>query len=124
MEETERGVLKDGDPHPAAKIALKWIRDNYSYQELMLQLEAFSSCAIEGNRLSEILGETLRRLLNNEPISDRYIMGLSWYLFDNKQSEINEEVECGGCGKKINKSKMHPETCVCYECYAKQHLSW
>ena len=44
--------------------------------------EAFSSCAIEGNRLAEVCSETLRRLLIGEPVSDRYVLGLAWAMVD------------------------------------------
>ena len=47
---------------------------------LVIQLEAFSSCAIEGNRLAEICSETLDRLLKSEPVSDRYLLGLAWAM--------------------------------------------
>jgi hypothetical protein len=39
-----------------------------------------SSCAIEGNRSGEVCGETIQRVLNSEPVSDRYILGTAWML--------------------------------------------
>jgi hypothetical protein len=42
--------------------------------------EALSSCAIENNRLAEVCAETLRRILHNELVSDRYVMGLCLYF--------------------------------------------
>ncbi len=41
---------------------------------------SFASDAIEGNRLAEICGETLRRVIAGEPVSDRYLLGLCWTL--------------------------------------------
>lgn len=70
-----RGTLKPGEPHPAAHVALRWLSKK-THQELLIQQEAFASCAIEGNRLAEVCGETLRRFLAQEPVSDRYLMGL------------------------------------------------
>jgi hypothetical protein len=48
--------------------------------ELAMWLEAFSSCAIEGNRLGAVCVETLRRILSGEPVSDRYVLGLAWAI--------------------------------------------
>ena len=41
-------------------------------------MESFASCAIDGNRFAEVCGETLRRVMTGEPVSDRYILGLAW----------------------------------------------
>jgi hypothetical protein len=67
--------LKPGEPHPSAFTALDYIR-TIPPDELAGIQEAFSSCAIEGNRLAEICSGTLSRLLNKQPVSDRYMMGL------------------------------------------------
>lgn len=72
---SERGTLDDKEPHPAAGMAREYIAKLPPATLAMLQ-ESFASCAIEGNRLAEVCGETLRRLLNSEPVSDRYLMGL------------------------------------------------
>ena len=72
---SERGTLNEGEPHPAAHMAHEYIVKLSPATLAMLQ-ESFASCAIEGNRLAEVCGETLRRLLNSEPVSDRYVMGL------------------------------------------------
>jgi len=79
--EEERGTLKVGEPHPSALIALEFIK-TISYTDLCLYQGAFSSCAIEGNRLGEICAETLNRLLKKEPVSDRYLLGLAWAIRD------------------------------------------
>jgi hypothetical protein len=68
--------LIDGEPHPSYINALAFIR-SIPIDELNLWQESFASCAIEGNRLGEICGETLRRLLAGELVSDRYLMGLA-----------------------------------------------
>lgn len=82
--------LKDGEPHPAVYPALKWIKENYGLEELLMQQEAFSSCAIEGNRLGEVCAGTLRRLMNHEPVSDRYLLGLAWTLMSFKKDKEKE----------------------------------
>jgi hypothetical protein len=74
-----RGELKPNEPHPSALSALAYVR-SIPLPELCAALEAFSSCAIEGNQLAEVCGETLRRLLHSEPVSDRYLLGLAWCL--------------------------------------------
>lgn len=52
--------------------------------------DAFASCAIEGNRTAEICHETMRRLLNGEPVSDRYALGLMWTLRDMRKTKDDE----------------------------------
>lgn len=79
-----RGTLAPLEPHPASFSALKWLR-TLPLAELYQWQESFSSCAIEGNRLGEICSETLRRFMNGEPVSDRYIVCLAWTIRDMKE---------------------------------------
>lgn len=74
-----RGTLNNSEPHPAAIAAMEWIKSK-KMDDLLIWQESFASCAIGGNRLSEICGETLRRLLDGEPVSDRYLLGLAWAM--------------------------------------------
>lgn len=69
------GELKAGEPHPMAQSALAYIK-GLGLNKLSLYMEALSSCAIEGNRLGEVCGETLGRIMTGKPVSDRYVMGL------------------------------------------------
>jgi hypothetical protein len=89
---TERGTLRENEPHPAAESARQWLFRYVSRQgpnELFLLQESFASNAIEGNRLSEVCGETLRRFLAGEPVSDRYAVGLIWTIREMEEmSEI------------------------------------
>lgn len=71
--------LNQGEPHPAAYKAKEYIL-SLGPGKLSQWLESFSSCAIEGNRLGEICGETLDRLITGKPVSDRYLLGLAWTL--------------------------------------------
>jgi len=88
-----KGTLDPHEPHPAASIALDYIR-TIPYLELFKIQEALCSCAIEGNRLGEICGESLRRFLHSEPVSDRYLLGLAWFLFTIfEQKETKKEGE-------------------------------
>jgi hypothetical protein len=75
----ERGTLTDKEPHPSAMDALDYIK-SLGIEKLPMYLEAYSSCAIEGNRLGEICSETLHRIMNGKPVSDRYVLGLAWSL--------------------------------------------
>ena len=76
---SESGTLKAGEPHPMAQDAIKYVF-SLGLDELFKIREAMASCAIEGNRMAEICGETLRRVIVKEPVSDRYLLGLAWYL--------------------------------------------
>ena len=86
MTDEERVNLKIGEPHPSAINALTWVK-NQPIEQLMQWQSAYASCAISGNRLAEICGETLRRLLNGEPVSDRYLLGLAWSMRDNGEAD-------------------------------------
>jgi hypothetical protein len=76
---SKRGELKVGEPHPAAFAAKEYLA-GLGVEKLMMYLAAYSSCAIEGNRLGEICGETLDRLMKGLPVSDRYILGLAYSI--------------------------------------------
>lgn len=73
------GTLAPTEHHPAADLALAWIRA-LPMPELLTWSEAFASTAIEGNRLAEVCSETLRRIMNGETVSDRYVLGLAWAM--------------------------------------------
>lgn len=75
-----KGDLKEGEAHPASYHALEYIK-SIGGENLCAWREVFASCALSGNRLAEISGETLRRLLDGEPVSDRYLLGLAWVIF-------------------------------------------
>jgi hypothetical protein len=74
---TPPGTLAVGEAHPASRSALHYIA-SLGIGKQMEYLEAFSSCAIEDNRLAEVCAETLRRVIHGEPVSDRYICALAW----------------------------------------------
>lgn len=86
---TERGTLLEGEPHPSAKYAMEKVILR-GYEENVKLLGALSSCAIEGNRTAEIVCETLRRVLSNEPVSDRYILGLFDFITDLDKDFLND----------------------------------
>lgn len=81
------GTLAPYEPHPMAYTARYYIGGIPRHELIILQ-EALSSCAISGSRTAEICGETLRRLLKGEPVSDRYLLGL--YCFIKEREKTNE----------------------------------
>lgn len=82
------GVLAVGEPHPMAYSAKEWIIglicDGKTTEESMRMVATYqgvmASCALSGNRAAEVCGETLRKLVNGEPVGDRYLLGLAWML--------------------------------------------
>lgn len=82
----EPGTLSQGEPHPSAFVAKEWIANQES-NWLWQQLEVMSSVALSGNRLAEVCAETLRRLLSSQPVSDRYLLGLAWFLKDLQEQQ-------------------------------------
>lgn len=86
MKEDTRDTLNLGEPHPAASMAMDYIR-SIPFIELMLYQEAFATNAIEGNRLAEICLGTLNRLLHSEPVSDRYLLGLAWAVMKMREEK-------------------------------------
>jgi len=75
-------TLKLGEVHPMAHEALRLIDGYLLIHDVFILKEALSSCALSGNRTAEICLGTLNRLLNKEPVSDRYLMGLAIFLLD------------------------------------------
>lgn len=84
------GTLHEGEPHPSAHGARAFLLA--VKEKLPMYQETFSSVAMEGNRLASICSETLRRFTSGKPVSDRYLLGLAWYIRDME--------DFGGVGKK------------------------
>jgi hypothetical protein len=82
--ETTPGTLQIGEYHPAADIAMNYLR-SLSFQECMIWSESFASTALSGNRSSEICHETMKRILDGQPVSDRYLMGLYIIMTQKKE---------------------------------------
>lgn len=77
--------LHEGEFHPIAPIAMQWFHEWKLLQgfHYMTVREAIASTALSGNRLAEICNSTLDRLDVGETVSDRYLLGLCWFLRDN-----------------------------------------
>lgn len=80
--------LKDGEPHPSAYDAREYLL--FRSKDLLLHVEA--NCALEDNMTSEICGETARRLLAHEPVSDRYLLGLAWPILFEEVLRLRKQV--------------------------------
>ena len=73
--------LNEYEPHPIAYEAQRWVaRYLGDIKNLCLAKESLASAALSGNRSAEIMLSTINRLLNSEPVSDRYLLGLAWFL--------------------------------------------
>lgn len=69
-------TLEFNEPHPMAKYALEYVAENMT----AMHVEALASTALEGNRTAEICLSTYNRLQSGNPVSDRYLMGLAWFV--------------------------------------------
>jgi len=78
-------TLKPGEVHPMAHEANRLVSGYLLIHDVLILKEAMASCALSGNRTAEICLGTLNRLLNKEPVSDRYLMGLALFLLDYDQ---------------------------------------
>lgn len=84
----DRGTLAPTEPHPAVQDALAYLNSIGSLK-LNVYRGAFASCAIEGNRLGEVCVETINRLFANQPVSDRYLLGLAWAIRIMEEGDAN-----------------------------------
>ena len=75
------GTLAVHEPHPASFGALMYIR-TIPVEELMKLQEAFASLGLSGDRTGEVCSETLKRVIDGSPVSDRYVLGLAWFIKD------------------------------------------
>lgn len=71
-------TLKEDEFHPSAISAFSYIKSRLFLDPLVV--EAVASSALSGNRTAEICYGTITRIKNNEPVSDRYLLGLAWLL--------------------------------------------
>lgn len=109
-------TLRDGEPHPAAENARQWLLEyvrRHDAHELPRLLESFCSVGMSGNRLAELCGETLRRLLNREPVSDRYLLGLIWTIRSmEEQPAPAPDPDCPRCESHLHRGAAVP----CSDC--------
>lgn len=86
----ETGTLEIGEVHPMSHSAMNWIKGHFleNYGKLFQVQESLASCALSGNRMAEVCHETLRRLIEGEPVSDRYLLGLAWFLRSMEDGDV------------------------------------
>lgn len=80
-------TLNRGEYHPCATDAMSYIKYHMTYP----LIESLASTALSGNRTAEICYATLERIQKGEPVSDRYVLGLAWFL-----KELLDEVKPEG----------------------------
>lgn len=78
----DNSTLAVNEPHPAARNAQIWLSKYLSQnpKRLMILEESLASTALAGNRMAEVCLGTLKRLLSSQPVSDRYVLGLAWFI--------------------------------------------
>lgn len=76
-----KGTLKRGEYHPSANSAMAYVKTILlTPAKWFFYKEALASTALSGCRQSEICLETLERIEQSQPVSDRYLLGLAWFL--------------------------------------------
>lgn len=81
--------LQIGEYHPCAD-------DAFAYVKLYITLnpmfaESVASCAIGDNRTAQICHGTIDRIITGKPVSDRYVLGLAWFIKSIEEMEKGDE---------------------------------
>lgn len=88
----EPGTLAIGEVHPASHNAYAYLKVHLTNPFWFSVIrESMASSALSGNRLAEVCWETLRRFESGEPVSDRYLLGLAWFIRDLNDLKTQEE---------------------------------
>jgi len=82
-------TLTENEYHPAADSAMAWLRayKAHNWAQWARMQESIASSALTGNRLAEVLFGTIERMKNGEPVSDRYLFGLCWFLRNSEETK-------------------------------------
>lgn len=75
-------TLDTGEAHPSSHTALYYIN-----MHKLKWMEPIYSCALTDNRTAQIAAGTLRRLESKLPVSDRYLMGLAWFIYELEEGD-------------------------------------
>lgn len=88
------GTIFSGEYHPAADSAMRWFKnyvrtqpEDYARSKMAILMAAEDS---PKNRLAVICRATIERLAAGAPVSDRYLLGLVWFL---KELQENKELQ-------------------------------
>ncbi|MFK5882814.1 MAG: hypothetical protein QM489_00545 [Candidatus Izemoplasma sp.] len=68
--------LIDGEAHPSAISAFKYVKDIMINKASIV--ESIASTSLSGNRNAEVCLSTIRRIQTGQTVSDRYVLGLAW----------------------------------------------
>jgi hypothetical protein len=91
MSDKMNDTLEPGEVHPSSYSAMIYIQ-SIDPKEWMKHVEAISSVALSGNRIASICMGTIERLEKKEPVSDRYLLGLAWFLRDMEEMDTRDAV--------------------------------
>lgn len=85
--------LQLGEYHPSADDAMKWFKEQelLNFDKMAMLTEAIYSTALSGNRSAEVMAGTLDRLREGKPVSDRYLLGLCWFLRDSIDNQSKND---------------------------------
>lgn len=92
--------LAIGENHPSSPPAYAYVKSLYISGEIHLYKEAIVKAAASGNRYSEICLETLEKIERNDPIGERYLLGLAWFLKELIHLKNEENTKCQSKKKK------------------------
>ena len=95
QETLEIGTLQTGEPHPSSHSAYRYVKKYIMKkgEKIGMLLEALASSAISGNRTAEVCGATLARVIEGKSISDRYLLGLAWFLYEMEKDKKEKKEE-------------------------------
>ena len=82
------------DPVAITPTIVKYINDWYRRQSIG-DFETFrgslANVALSGDKFSEEVLGTLNRMINKEPIGDRYLLQLAWFIRDMEEKKSRKE---------------------------------
>lgn len=95
--EEDKGTLNDWEVHPSCVSAYRWLNELVVADPMRYTLlkGAIASNAMTGNRMAQICYGTMKRIDEEKPVSDRYLLGLCWFLRElvDKLGEENVKAE-------------------------------
>lgn len=91
---TDSSEIKDGEFHPAARSAYRWLKGFMvsNPEDYLRYRTALEMAAGSGNRQAEICLGTIARLRAGQGVSDRYLMGLCWTVLHMHNHEAMEAI--------------------------------
>lgn len=80
----DESEIKEGEIHPSGHTAFVWYHQQNVADPIMMAMirESIASTALSGNRLAQICAGTIDRIESGKPVSDRYVLGLCWFIRD------------------------------------------